>query len=97
MIFFNYPSKINECCQSQLALHVATKCNVNCDWINVPGEYVFLNLNCQVTLLMNTPYLAVQLPYPGAPAGVLQIFNNNNFEHVVCNLWKERSRPRHII
>ena len=31
--------------QSQLALHFATKCNNNCDWINVAGEYIFLSLN----------------------------------------------------
>ena len=29
---------------SQLPLHFATKCNANCDWINVPGEYVFLSV-----------------------------------------------------
>ena len=31
--------------QSQLALHFATICNVNCDWMDVPGEYFVLSLN----------------------------------------------------
>ena len=31
--------------KSQLALHLATKCNANCDWMILPGEYVFLSLN----------------------------------------------------
>ena len=31
--------------QSQLALQLPQKCNANCCWMNVPGQYIFLSFN----------------------------------------------------
>ena len=71
--------------QSRLALYLVTKCNANCGWMNVPGQYIFLSFNSSSPSKKVVP-LTISRP-------LKEIFHSIPIKSVTFSLTNPRALP----